>query len=118
MWEALAILVALRTWWKHWRGRRVALTIKSDIVSALVMAGKLKLTSSTLTARELSLFLSEAAFMPRHIEHVPGALNTWPESLSRLWDPNEHHAVPSSLQAVPRARTARRGASFYSTLAF
>ena len=117
IWEALCVLVALRAWMKQWSAVRVLLTLKSDNMSALVMAGKLKITSSTLIAREVALLLSEAAFMPRHVEHLPGVMNTWADALSRLEEPGGNYAIPQQLTSAPRARCEVRSAAFYTTLA-
>ena len=116
-WEALCILVALRAWKKMWATQQCSLTIKSDNISALVMASKLKITSSQLIAREVALELSEAAFMPRHVVHVPGVMNVWADALSRLSSPRGHYAVPARLLSVPCAEPAKRTVAFYSTLA-
>ena len=59
IWEALCILVALRVWKNKWNAQQCTLTLKSDNISALVMASKLKITSSKLIAREVALELSE-----------------------------------------------------------
>ena len=117
VWEALCILVAMRTWATHWLGCQCTLTIKSDNISALVMASKLKVTSSELISQELALILSEASYMPRHVVHVPGAMNAWADALSRLDDPTHHYVVPAALREVPRATPSPRTSSFYSTLA-
>ena len=116
IWEALCILVALRVWRKKWNTQQCTLTIKSDNISALVMASKLKITSSRLIAQEVALELSEAAFMPKHIIHVPGVMNVWADSLSRLSDPRRHYRVPAPLVSVPRASPGQRAAAFYTTL--
>ena len=52
VWEALCIRVALRAWSRHWISQQTSLTINSDIISSLVMASRLKVTSSQLIARE------------------------------------------------------------------
>ena len=116
VWEALCILVALRVWKKMWNTQQCTLTIKSDNISALVMASKLKITSSRLIAQEVALELSEAAFMPKHIIHVPGVMNVWADSLSRLSDPRRHYRVPAPLVSVPCAFPGQRAAAFYTTL--
>ena len=81
------------------------------------MASTLKITSSQLIAREVALELSEAAFMPRHVVHVPGVMNVWADALSRLSSPRGHYAVPARLLSVPCAEPAKRTVAFYSTLA-
>ena len=117
VWEALCILVALRAWRKFWITQQSTLTLKRDNISALIMASKLKITSSQLIAREVALELSEASFMPRHVVHVPGVMNVWADALSRLDDPRSHYEVPARLLRVPRASPSRRNAAFYTTLA-
>ena len=116
-WEALCILVAMTLWARHWLGYQCTLTIKSDNISALVMASRLKITSSELISQELALLLSEASYMPRHVIHVPGVMNAWADALSRLSDPSRKYSVPEALRSVPRASPARRSERFYSTLA-
>ena len=111
------ILVALRTWREFWATQQVTLTLKSDNISALVMASKLKITSSRLISCEVALELSEAAFMPRHVIHVPGVMNVWADALSRLDDHRGNYRVPAALRGVPRAIPAQRTAAYYSTLA-
>ena len=117
VWEALCILVAMRTWSTHWLGFQCSLTIKSDNISALIMASKLKITSSELISRELALLLSEASYMPRHVVHVPGVMNAWADALSRLGDPAGGYHIPAALRESPRSTPMRRNPVFYSTLA-
>ena len=65
IWETLCILVALKAWREHWSHRRVTLTIKSDNVSALVLAAQLKAKESRrIIAKELAYIYAEAAFEP------------------------------------------------------
>ena len=117
VWEALCILVAMRTWTSEWLGCQCTLTIKSDNISALVMASKLKVTASILIAQELALILSEASYMPRHVVHVPGAMNAWADALSRLEDPTHRCKVPDALRDTPRAQPSEPSSRYYSTLA-
>ena len=55
------ILVAMRTWITHWLNCQCTLAIKSINISALLMASKLKVTSSALASQELALIVSEAS---------------------------------------------------------
>ena len=100
-----------------WATQQITLTIKSDNISALVMASKLIITSSKLVAREVALELSEAAFMPKHVVHVPGVMNVWADALSRLSDPRSQYRVPAGLKGAPRVFPDRRSAAFNTTLA-
>ena len=115
-WEALCILVALRTWAKQWMDKQITLTIKSDNISALVMTSRLRITASRLVAKELAMTLSEASFMPRHVVHVPGAMNCWADALSRLSAPGGKYSIPPLLREAPRAFPAERSPAYYTTL--
>ena len=81
------------------------------------MVTRLKITSSQLVSRELALLLPEASYMPRHVEHVPGVMNTWADALSRLDDPSGKFSIPAALRKVSRAHCEDRSAPFYSALA-
>ena len=109
--------MALRVWKNQWGTQQRTLLLKSDHISALVMASKLTITSSKLIAREVALELSEAAFVPKHITHALGVMNVWADSLSRLSDCRRRYRVPAQLLSVPRAFPAQRTAAFYTTLA-
>ena len=80
VWEALCILVALRTWPSYCLSRQCSLTVNSDNISASIVASKLKVTSSELVARELALVLSEDSYMPRLVVHVPGVMHAWTDA--------------------------------------
>ena len=114
--EALTILVAFRVWLPLIKQKRVVLTLTSDNMSALAMGAKLKITASTLIARELALTLCEAAFQPRVIQHLPGVMNGHADALSRLFQPGGKHTLPEQLAGCKRAHPPRRNASFYTTL--
>ena len=117
IWEALCILVALRAWAGQWMGLQITMCVKSDNMAALAMTSKLTFTSSRLIAMELALLLSEAAFQPRHVEHVPGVMNTWADALPRLSDPTKKYSIPDALLRAPRIFPVRRGESYYTSLA-
>ena len=110
------ILVAMRTWTTHWLTCQCTLAIKSINISALLMASKLKVTSSALASQEVALILS-GSHVPRHVVHVPGAMNTWADALSRLEEPSRRYVVPPALRDVPRAHLCARSSRYDSTLA-
>ena len=84
-WEAVCILVALTAWRSHWMKRNVALTLKSDNLSALTVASQLKdRRNRTLIAKELSLLYSDRSYEPSFYTHIPGSTNVLSDSLSRL----------------------------------
>ena len=72
----------MRLWFGVLKTKRMILTLKSDNTSALAMASSLKITASTLIARELAMLLSESAFMPKYFDQLPGAMNGFADSES------------------------------------
>ena len=56
VWEALAVLAALRLWKHAWMNRRIVLEVKSDSATALVLLIKLKATGigAGLISREVA----------------------------------------------------------------
>ena len=113
--EALAVLVALRTWVPHWIGTRSRLTVRSDSVSALVLVLKLKAAGRgpNLIAREIALDMAEAIYQPEVLEHVPGISNKVCDQLSRLYEPGKGANFPELLRDVPRIKVAQRRSNFY-----
>ena len=100
--EALAILIALRIWRKHWCTEGVILRIKSDSVSALTLALKLKAAggATSIIAREIAVQAALANYFPIIAEHVPGVANRIPDILSRRFQPlKEKWALPQELRA-------------------
>ena len=81
------------------------------------MVAEMKANISTLTARELALVLSETAFQPRFIQHLPGVMNQHADALSRLHEPGSNHSIPEGLKKVRRLRPPIRDEAFYSALA-
>ena len=75
-WEALALLVAMRSWADIWQRSRVHLTAKGDSVSALSLLTNLKSrgAGSNAIARELALDLGAVAFAPRLVQHIAGTV--------------------------------------------
>ena len=87
VWEALALLIALRLWQRYWMRTGVELRVKSDSVSALTLLIKLRAkpraTGLASIARELALEFSRCSYRPRWHEHVPGVANVDDSSLAR-----------------------------------
>ena len=77
VWEALALLIALRLWAKFMKGRKVRLRVRSDSTAALRLATRMASPTPELNglgaemARTLDLFQLEELFT----EHVPGKRN-------------------------------------------
>ena len=116
--EALALLVALRTWAPRWCNQRVRAHVRSDNTAALGAVQKLASPTANvnLVAREVALDVAASAYGLEATSwgHISGALNDWADSLSRLTAP-EKKTVPKALAAVPRAHLAVRGLSWWRT---
>ena len=113
--EALAVLVALRTWAAHWIGTRSRLRIRSDSVSALVMLLKLKVSGKgpNLIAREIALDMAEAIYQPEVLEHVPGITNKICDQLSRLSQPGKEAEFPEQLRGVTCIQITQRQRGYF-----
>ena len=108
--EALAILIALRLWRQYWCANGVVLRIRSDSVSALTMALKLKASgrATSIVAREIALQAAMANYFPIIAEHVPGIANCIPDVLSRRHQPSkEVWSLPAELQHIPETTVAQ-----------
>ena len=105
LFEALAVLVAIRAWMPLWRDHPTAVVIQSDSLAALGAAAKIgsSIPAMNTVMRELSLDLAEGLYEVSLFGHVPGSLNTWADALSRLRAPTEAKTVPEELLEVPTA---------------
>ena len=113
--EALAILVAARHWLPDFREEAVTLIVQSDSLAALGAACRLgsSVEKMNVIVRELALEMAEGEFEVGLYGHIPGALNVWPDALSRLWDPNGPKDVPPELANLPGGRPEPRPFSWW-----
>ena len=83
--EALAILMALRTWAGVLCGIHVALAIRSDSTVALALLEKASSSSPALNvlAGEITLMLEKLRVLEAIPSHIPGKLNILADYLSR-----------------------------------
>ena len=114
VWEALAILVALRLWAP---GVNAVICVRSDSLSALRSMVKLSSSSASLNliARELALDSILGLYSLGLATHNPGVANVLPDDLSRLWAPDKH-SFPKALQGVPEVPTPTRGIDFWKSV--
>mgnify|MGYP002281324822 CR=1 FL=1 len=97
IWEALALLVALRLWAPLWLTRMTKLRVKSDSTSALIALGKLKGRSPGVLkkhTRELAIDVGLGPHYHACVSHTAGISNTIADALSR------HYELPAA--ATPR----------------
>ena len=115
IWEALAILVAVRTW-------RASIHcfakfhVRSDSLSAIRALVKLSSSAPSINiiARELALDCAQLLQEPSVYEHTPGVANKLPDALSRLYAPVPSE-IPAVLGNVRMAKLAVRDSSFWRT---
>ena len=116
--EALAMLVAIRSWSSTWLGHRAILSVRSDNMSTLAMVAKMQPHSSriNMVAREIALDVAMSTYTPQVVEHLPGIANKAADSLSRLSDPSGKYQIPTYLLQVTRHWCEPRGKAFYKSL--
>ena len=100
--EALAILVAVRTWAPHWTSAKARVHVRSDSKAALGALWKLSSPTPAINmiAREVAVDVatSDYGLEPISWGHVSGVLNEWADCLSRLTAPEPKY-VPAALEA-------------------
>ena len=98
--EALALLVALRTWRYHWATKRCVVHVRSDNMAALYTVTKMQPSGPSLmvVARELALDVADAVYDPQLVSHIPGVANLAADALSRKFDPNVRYTLPTILK--------------------
>ena len=113
--EALAALVAMRAWHGWWSPTRSTVRVRSDSVSALILALKLKTSGRApgIIAREMALDMAAALYVPNIAEHVPGIHNVVPDALSRKFQPGQSFVLPNVLKEVPELILPPRGREYY-----
>ena len=111
LWEALAILVAIRLWLP---GTHVLARVRSDSLSALRSIVKLQSASPSLNliAREIALDATLGLYHLGVAVHIPGIANKLPDDLSRMWAP-EPHQIPMELLDVPRHQVPTLDSTFW-----
>ena len=118
VWECLVVLIALRVWKDRWVKRRSSITIRSDNMSALALACRLKTSAaSRLIGKEIAMVYTSAAFEPKVVEHISGITNTVADALSRIGDGSGAFEVPDELAHLVKTPVPVRDESFYTTLA-
>ena len=117
LFEALALLIAMRVWVPMWCEIPTTIVVQSDSLAALGSAAKLgsSIPQMNLIVRELALEMAEGTFEVVLYGHVPGHLNVEADALSRLTDPNLAKTVPEPLWDVTRTAVPQRTAAWWRT---
>ena len=99
----------------EWRSQKLAVSIKSDSMSALSAVLKLKSSSADMNAvvRELALDVAEKRYDIDVVAHISGRHNVFADELSRWWEPGCAALLPRELHGVPRRRPAVRGPAWW-----
>ena len=112
------VLIALRVWKDRWVKRRSSITIRSDNMSALALACRLKTSAASRSiGKEIAMVYTSAAFEPKVVEHIPGITNTVADALSRIGDGSGAFEAPDELAHLVESPVPVRDESFYTTLA-
>ena len=116
--EALAILVALRTWKQLWAQRRTSITVKADNVAALTLTATMKAKRGAMSrlAREMALDIAEGLYTPNLVAHIPGVVNDCADALSRRFQPGKTFQLPSLLAGGTEISVGNRDISFWRSL--
>ena len=116
VWEALAILVALRLW-RPRLSTSGSFEIRSDSIGALGATLRCSSSAWRLNAVIAEIMLDEAEFSSRIavLCHIPGISNEWPDALSRL-TADKPKEFPPELVGVERSICGARGPEYWQTM--
>ena len=89
--EALAMVVAMRLWFNWWRAERCTVRVRRDSVWALTLVLELRGSSPGLRvlASEAALDVFAACYRPVVAEHIQGVANHLADRLSRRTQPGD-----------------------------
>ena len=113
LWEALAILVAIRAWRRYF-GRNIIVGLRSDSLGSFLALRKRASRSAGLAIilRELALDEAELDSNSLSLTHIPGVANVRPDALSRIWAPVSKE-IPIELLSAIRTRVPVRNSPFW-----
>ena len=115
--EALAVLIALKLWFKFWATDRMRLHVRTDNVTTIALLARLKVSGRSLRTigKELAVLLASASFEPDVVQHTPGVQNQLADYLSRRYE-NQHWSVPEPLADAEEVFPPRRSREWWITL--
>ena len=115
--EALALVVAMRLWCNQWRAQRCTVRVRSDSVCALTRVLKLRGSCYGLRvlAREAALDVSAACYRLVVAEHIPVVTKHLADRLSRRTQPGEESAwsLPLELSVARERSVLPRSTAWY-----
>ena len=117
--EALALLVAMREWLNLWRDERTLVMVRSDSLAALGALNKVNGGKAMLNkvVREAALDLAEGSYVVDFVSHIPADLNELPDALSRLAAPTENRKeFPQALAGIQGTPATERNRAWWRTL--
>ena len=115
--EALALLVATRTWLPFWAEERATAVTRSDSLSALgaIAKGSSPSPPINLIVRETALDVACSKYGLEVFKHISGKDNVWADALSRVFAPGGTDALPSILlrPGVVHSKVAERSDAWW-----
>ena len=117
--EALALLVAMREWLHRWRDERTLVLGRSDSLAALGALNKINGGKDVINRimREAALDFAEGSYVVDVVGHLPADMNEIADALSRLRAPEENRKeFPTLLARVEETHATPRSRSWSRTL--
>ena len=115
IWEALAILVGIRIWGRHFSNGKARLQVRGDSMVALSLATRLASPSATLNAigAEIALDLELLNIDEVFTTHTPGRLLNIADDLSRVSAPSSSGELPVAVSKAKARTPMPRSDDFY-----
>ena len=115
--EALALLVAIRTWLPYWAEEQATAVTRSDSLSALGALAKGSSTSPpiNLIVRETAIDVASSKYGLGLFKHVKGKDNIYADALSRIFAPGGADGPPGELRRpeIRHSRVAERNDTWW-----
>ncbi|CAK0891828.1 unnamed protein product [Prorocentrum cordatum] len=120
IWEALAMLVALRVWKQVWLQQGIRLAATADSISTLTLLLNFRARTASYSlgviCREMALEFGDCACKPKAYVHLPGIANDVADELSRRAQPGHQARHPIALEGATEFHVAPRALSFFRAL--
>ena len=115
IWEARALLLAIRAWSKFLVNKKVQLHVRGDNIGALRLALKLASSQKELNGlgAEIALTLEVQGIQEILTSHLPGRLNVKADTLSRVGSPKGPARVPEEFKHIKERKVDIRDDRFF-----